>query len=137
MSTLVIETQIHENYGAHDWSGQGACPHYWKPKGGDTVVVIDIESLDVDYLKALVASISEKLEITRDDEYYREYIINWYVAEDDFITEFERQMLEFDGVVNYYGVGPRVTVDGERVDYVPVGPNVEAALSEFRKWVNS
>jgi len=31
---LVITTQLQENYGAHDWDGQGACPQYWKFKGG-------------------------------------------------------------------------------------------------------
>lgn len=31
---LLITTQIQENYGAHDWDGEGACPQYWKFKGG-------------------------------------------------------------------------------------------------------
>ena len=34
MVMLVIRTQIHENYGAHDWDGTGECPQYWKAKGG-------------------------------------------------------------------------------------------------------
>ena len=35
MKTLVqITAQMHENYGAHDWSGEGDCPQAWKPKGG-------------------------------------------------------------------------------------------------------
>ena len=36
---LVINTQYRENYGAHDWDGQGECPQYWKFKGGTTYVV--------------------------------------------------------------------------------------------------
>ena len=36
---LVIETQCRENYGAHDWDGQGTCPQYWKYKGGSTYVL--------------------------------------------------------------------------------------------------
>ena len=32
---LMITTQIQENYGAHDWDGTGACPQYWKFKGGN------------------------------------------------------------------------------------------------------
>lgn len=36
---LVIRTQYRENYGAHDWDGKGACPQYWKSKGGDTYVL--------------------------------------------------------------------------------------------------
>jgi hypothetical protein len=27
MVMLVIRTQYHENYGAHDWDGTGECPH--------------------------------------------------------------------------------------------------------------
>ena len=30
----VAQYQVHENYGAHDWDGQGECPNYWKAKGG-------------------------------------------------------------------------------------------------------
>ena len=35
---LVIYTQFRENYGAHDWDGEGECPQRWKYKGGDTYV---------------------------------------------------------------------------------------------------
>ena len=31
--------QYRENYGAHDWNGEGACPQYWKSKGGASVLV--------------------------------------------------------------------------------------------------
>lgn len=35
MKTLLhITAQVHENYGAHDWNGQGKCPQSWKAKGG-------------------------------------------------------------------------------------------------------
>ena len=40
---LVIQTQIQENYGAHDWNGEGECPQYWKFKGGDTYLVEDLD----------------------------------------------------------------------------------------------
>jgi hypothetical protein len=26
---------MQENYGAHDWDGEGNCPQYWKNKGGE------------------------------------------------------------------------------------------------------
>jgi hypothetical protein len=35
----VIFTQYMENYGAHDWDGQGECPQRWKYKGGDCFIV--------------------------------------------------------------------------------------------------
>ena len=37
---LVALTQSRENYGAHDWDGEGSCPDYWKNKGGNEFVVI-------------------------------------------------------------------------------------------------
>jgi hypothetical protein len=39
MAILVIDTQFMENYGAHDWDGEGACPQYWKMKGGSSYKV--------------------------------------------------------------------------------------------------
>ena len=44
---LVIQTQYKENYGAHDWDGQGECPQYWKFKGGDTFVVQGVDNKDL------------------------------------------------------------------------------------------
>ena len=40
---LVIQTQYKENYGAHDWNGEGECPQYWKFKGGETYVVPNVD----------------------------------------------------------------------------------------------
>ena len=36
---IVVQTQCSENYGAHDWDGQGQCPQNWKMKGGNTYFV--------------------------------------------------------------------------------------------------
>ena len=36
---VVFQTQFLENYGAHDWDGEGECPQRWKPKGGSTYIV--------------------------------------------------------------------------------------------------
>lgn len=30
---IYLTGQYSENYGAHDWNGEGACPQYWKLKG--------------------------------------------------------------------------------------------------------
>mgnify|MGYP006100164033 CR=1 FL=1 len=42
-SKFVINTQYMENYGAHTWDGehQCECPQHWKPKGGNTYVILD------------------------------------------------------------------------------------------------
>ena len=40
---LLITTQVRENYGAHDWDGTGECPQYWKFKGGNEYLVLNVE----------------------------------------------------------------------------------------------
>lgn len=38
---LVANYQYKENYGAHNWNGEGDCPQHWKPKGGYQDVVLE------------------------------------------------------------------------------------------------
>ena len=77
---LLIQTQFKENYGAHDWDGQGECPQYWKFKGGDTFVVPGVNNKDL--LPQLTKLIEYK------DEGSEEYIIFAEVVPDD-ATECE------------------------------------------------
>ena len=86
---VVIATQFRENYGAHDWDGQGQCPQRWKSKGGDTYFVnasaadiadtqwwIDVESC-----------------INHSSEYSAEYIISESVID---LADFrEEEHIEF------------------------------------------
>jgi|ETN02SMinimDraft_4_1059925.scaffolds.fasta_scaffold68198_2 hypothetical protein len=37
---LIANTQVRENYAAHEWDGEGCCPDYWKNKGGNEFVVM-------------------------------------------------------------------------------------------------
>ena len=90
MAKLVILTQVYENYGSAE------NPH-WKAKGGDNYVVSNFTQFNE--VHAVVDSIRDRLEIN--DEYYNEYIIDWYVAEDDYLTQDERNQLEFDGRITY------------------------------------
>lgn len=39
MPRALVITQLRENYGAHSWDGEGACPQYWKNKGSYEYVV--------------------------------------------------------------------------------------------------
>ncbi len=79
---IVISTQIRENYGAHDWDGEGACPQYWKCKGGDTYVVpnltvaqvLKVKDQGIPTLKALIESRNEGFE---------EYVVDWSILDDD------------------------------------------------------
>ena len=90
---LVIRTQFMENYGAHDWDGTGECPQYWKMKGGSEYKITDVP-LNIDYQE--VVSMAN---VTKDNEYCREYILDWSIESDDYLSWFEKSQLEYDGVI--------------------------------------
>lgn len=92
---LVITTQVFENYGAHCWDGKGDCPQYWKAKGGNEYKVPDVDVSRMDLIRAKVAETTSK--VTEFSDYYREYVIDWFVADDNYLTESEEiQQLERD-----------------------------------------
>jgi len=82
-----------ENYGAHDWDGTGECPQYWKMKGGSEYKITDVP-LNIDYQE--VVSMAN---VERDNEYCREYILDWSIESDDYLSWFEKSQLEFDGEI--------------------------------------
>lgn len=100
---LIVSTQMFENYGAHDWDGEGECPQYWKAKFGYDYNVVpdwfDLEnSEDSQFefnVKLAVAKAREKIEC--DDDYFREYIIADQILPAGVYTEFEKSQLEYDG----------------------------------------
>ena len=94
---LLITTQVYENYGAHDWDGAGACPQYWKAKGGNDYVLKDFK--DFDMLTETVMALRDQVEQAND--YFTETIVDWSVVQDDYLTEYERSQLEWDGQITY------------------------------------
>ena len=90
---LVIRTQYMENYGAHDWDGTGECPQYWKMKGGSEYKITNVP-LNIDYQE--VVSMAN---VERDNEYCREYILDWSMEADDYLSWFEKSQLEYDGSI--------------------------------------
>jgi hypothetical protein len=90
---LVIRTQFMENYGAHDWDGTGECPQYWKMKGGSEYKITNVP-LNIDYQE--VVSMAN---VERDNEYCREYILDWSMEADDYLSWFEKSQLEYDGEI--------------------------------------
>ncbi len=44
---LVVFYQHEENYGAHNWDGEGECPEYWKMKGGHDEIVATLTTAEV------------------------------------------------------------------------------------------
>jgi len=98
MAMLVISTQMYENYGAHAWNGEGECPQYWKAKGGNDHKVLNID-VNSD-LEKIVEAAKVYFSITT-NEYYREYILDWSVEADDFLSHDEKMQLEYDGEIAY------------------------------------
>jgi hypothetical protein len=90
---LVIRTQFMENYGAHDWDGTGECPQYWKMKGGSEYKVINVP-LNIDYQE--VVSMAN---VETDNIGCREYILDWSLESDDYLSWFEKSQLEYDGKI--------------------------------------
>lgn len=68
-----IFTQVHENYGAHSWDGEGEVPNHWKAKGGTTFVL----EADVD-VDAFIKAISSE------SDYFTETVIGQNVVEDPY-----------------------------------------------------
>lgn len=90
---LVIRTQYMENYGAHDWDGIGECPQYWKMKGGSEYKVTGVP-LNIDYQEVVAMAGVEK-----DNQYCREYVLDWSMEEDSYLSWFEKSQLEYDGQI--------------------------------------
>ena len=93
---LHIITQYMENYGAHDWDGEGECPQYWKMKGGEDYFILNVDETEVD---AAVAQVRGDIEWN--DIGSRQYIIGYGLVANDFMTEFEVSQLEYDGKITY------------------------------------
>lgn len=79
---LVIQTQVYENYGAHNWDGKGECPQYWKAKGGheyQTPAVYTIyDSGNAEIEREIINRYRHMIE--ERNHGYHEYIISvdWY-----------------------------------------------------------
>jgi len=93
---FVIRTQFMENYGAHDWDGTGECPQHWKFKGGSEYKItgVDPTADPQDYINIAGVEFSS--------EGAREYILGYSFEEDDYLSDFEKSQLEWDGQITYY-----------------------------------
>ena len=87
---IIIQTQVYENY------GDSANP-YWKPKGGDDVKITEVP----DYVPITdVYALAEKV-LTVDGDDYRCYTIEAFLVADDYLSDFERSQLEYEGTITY------------------------------------
>lgn len=125
---LIINTQIHENYGAHDWSGEGNCPQYWKAKGGYTYVVRNITPAQQARIKANGIPHLTKL-IEEGTDYICESIIGFCIAADDAVEceEYETPIdMHYDGK-NW--IGSRTT--NNETEYGYLRPQIKKRVESW------
>jgi hypothetical protein len=96
---LHIYTQNQENYGAHDWDGVGECPSYWTFKGGSDFFVPMGNRINSETATAIVMAVRGDIE--ENNDYFRCEIIGWDIVSDDFMTDFEKSQLEYEGEIRY------------------------------------
>jgi hypothetical protein len=95
---VVIYTQVYENYA---WNEDGSIgtgkDAYWKAKGGDEYVVHNIW----DEEEATTAVMVLREQIEKANDYYTETIVDWELVDNDYLTQFERDQLEYDGTIAF------------------------------------
>ena len=93
---LAIETQYRENYGSHDWDGEGECPQAWKSKGGSTYLVTG----DALGHKNVINELRDLIDYKNEGS--EEFVIAVHMEEDGYCSDFEKYQKEeaYDGV--YY-----------------------------------
>jgi hypothetical protein len=83
---LLIATQVYENYG-----------YRWKAKGGNDYVVLNVDPCDM--IDVIIDRVRNQIE--QDNDSFQETIIGHSLVEDDYLTEFERSQLEYEGKIAY------------------------------------
>lgn len=93
----IFTTQVYENYA---WQEDGSigtgADAYFKAKGGDEYVVLNV---DRSAMSRILAEVRAKVEVSND--YFKETVVDFMLVEDDYLTEYERSQLEYDGCIVY------------------------------------
>ena len=91
---LAIDTQDQENYAAHQgFNGE----YHWKFKGGSCYKIINVpRGADPEEIVELVRG-----DIEEDNNYFRTDIIGYRLVADDYLSEFERSQLAWEGKIDY------------------------------------
>lgn len=98
MAKLLIQTQVYENYAWDENGNLGTGDKaYWKAKGGSDYVVKNFKKFN----KVTETVMALRSQIEQDNDAFREHIIGWEVVADDYLTEFERSQLEYEGKITF------------------------------------
>lgn len=98
MAKLLITTQVYENYAWMEDGSLGTGENaYWKAKGGSDYVVRNFK----DFNRVTEVVMALRSQIEQDNDAFREHIIDFEVVADDYLTEFERMQLEYEGKIRF------------------------------------
>lgn len=87
---VVIQVQYKENYGSE-------AEPYWKFKGGSFYKIVGVpEDTEITEVVARVAP-----EIEYSETFSEQYILDYFRAEDDWQSDFERSQEEYDGEIRF------------------------------------
>ena len=93
----IFTTQVFENYAwREDGSIGTGADAYFKPKGGDEYVV---KNVDKSQMLRILKEVKAQVEVSND--YFKETVVDFMLVEDDYLTEYERSQLEWDGSIVY------------------------------------
>jgi hypothetical protein len=91
---LVIRTQVFENYAWNEdgtiGTGENA---YWKAKGGSDYKVLNVPT------NANLAKVVDAANVVTRNDYIQESIIDWSLEADGYLSQFEKDQLEYDGSI--------------------------------------
>ena len=88
MSKLYIFTQNYENYGSEN-------DPYWKAKGGSDYFVYDFDGDEA----TTIMLVRDQIEC--DNAFYQSSILGWEVVPNDYMTEFEKDQLDYEGSIRF------------------------------------
>jgi len=95
---VVIFTQVYENYAWREDGTLGTGTEaYWKAKGGDEYVVTGIW----DEEEATTAVMVLRDQIEKATDAYTETIVDWKLLDEDELTPFEQDQLEYEGRIMF------------------------------------
>lgn len=95
---LVIQTQDYENYGAHDWDGEGSCPQRWKAKGGSEIKITGVDPRL--YTEAQIIDMIRD-DIEQNNDYIQTTIVGASFQEDGYLSWFEKSQLDYEGSIQF------------------------------------
>jgi hypothetical protein len=90
---MVLRTQYQENYGTAE-------DPYWKNKGGQE---FKVKNIPTDQTEEELLEVVDSLlpQVQYYNEYQVQYLLNWSLESDDYLSWFEKSQLEYDGEIQF------------------------------------